>query len=49
MNQSLLEILGYENKNELIGNLATGILIPTSKEKFIKYNSRIFSRNFNNS
>ena len=42
MNQSLLEILGYENKNELIGNLATGILIPTSKEKFIKYNSRIF-------
>jgi PAS domain S-box-containing protein len=42
MNQSLLDILGYENKNELIGNLATGILIPTSKEKFIKYNSKIF-------
>ena len=42
MNQSLLEILGYENKNELIGHLATGILIPTSKEKFIKYNSKIF-------
>ena len=42
INQSLLDILGYENKNELIGNLATGILIPTSKEKFIKYNSRIF-------
>ncbi len=42
MNQSLLDILGYENKDELIGNLATGILIPTSKEKFIKYNSKIF-------
>ena len=42
MNQSLLDILGYENKNDLIGNLATGILIPTSKEKYIKYNSQIF-------
>ncbi len=42
MNHSLLDILGYEDKNELIGNLATGILIPTSKEKFIKYNSKIF-------
>ena len=42
MNQSLLDILGYENKADLIGNLATGILIPTSKEKFIKYNSKIF-------
>jgi PAS domain S-box-containing protein len=42
MNQSLLDILGYEDKAELIGNLATGILIPTSKEKFIKYNSKIF-------
>lgn len=42
MNQSLLDILGYEDKVELIGNLATGILIPTSKEKFIKYNSKIF-------
>lgn len=42
MNQSLLDILGYDDKKELIGNLATGILIPTSKEKFIKYNSKIF-------
>ena len=42
MNQSLLDILGYENADELVGNLATGILIPTSKEKFIKYNSKIF-------
>lgn len=42
MNQSLLNILEYEKKNDLIGNLATGILIPTSKEKFIKYNSKYF-------
>ena len=42
INQSLLDILEYENKNELIGNLATGILIPTSKEKYIKYNSKFF-------
>ena len=42
MNQSLLDILGYEKKSDLIGNLATGILIPTSKEKFIKYNSKLF-------
>ena len=42
MNQSLLDILGYEKKSDLIGNLATGILIPTSKEKFIKYNSKFF-------
>jgi len=42
INQPLLDILGYENSDELIGNLATGILIPTSKEKFIKYNSQFF-------
>ncbi|BAK73524.1 MAG: PAS domain-containing sensor histidine kinase [Arcobacter sp.] len=42
INHSLLEILGYENKEELIDKLATGILIPTSKEKFIKYNEKLF-------
>jgi signal transduction histidine kinase len=41
-NKSLIDILCYENENELIGNLAVGILIPTSKEKFIEYNSKIF-------
>lgn len=42
INKSLLEILGYEDKNELIDKLATGILIPTSKEKFIKFNEKLF-------
>lgn len=42
LNKSLLDILGYDDKKELIGNLATGILIPTSKEKYIKFNSQIF-------
>ena len=37
-----MDILCYEDENELIGNLAIGILIPTSKEKFIEYNSKIF-------
>ena len=41
-NKSLMDILCYEDENELIGNLAIGILIPTSKEKFIEYNSKIF-------
>jgi signal transduction histidine kinase len=42
LNKPLLDILGYENKNEIIGNLATGILIPTSNDKFIKFNSQLF-------
>lgn len=41
INKSLLDILDYDNKNDLIGNLATGILIPTSNEKYILYNSQI--------
>ena len=42
VNKSLVNILHYEKEEELIGNLATGILIPTSNKKFIKYNSRTF-------
>ena len=42
VNKSLLDILEYEDQNDLVGNLATGILIPNSKEKYIKYNSKIF-------
>lgn len=41
INKSLLNILAYEDKNDLIGNLATGILIPTSNEKYIIYNSQV--------
>ncbi len=42
VNKSLVNILGYEEKSELIGNLATGILIPTLHKKYIKYNSETF-------
>lgn len=42
VNNSLLEILGYESQNDLIDKLATGVLIPTSTEKFIKYNKKVF-------
>ena len=42
INQPLLEILGYETKTELIDKLATGVLIPTSVEKYIKYNEKLF-------
>lgn len=42
VNKPLMEILCYEDEKDLIGNLAVGILVPTSKEKFIQYNSKIF-------
>ena len=41
-NKSLLKILCYDELEEIKGNLATGILIPTLKEKFIQYNSETF-------
>jgi len=41
-NKSLLKILCYDDLEEIKGNLATGILIPTLKEKFIQYNSETF-------
>ena len=42
VNKSLLNILNYDDSDELIGNLATGILIPTSTKKYIEYNSKMF-------
>ena len=42
INISLVEILEYDKQDELINKLATGILIPTSSEKFIKYNEKFF-------
>ncbi|MGM0518444.1 MAG: sensor histidine kinase [Campylobacterota bacterium] len=42
VNKSLVKILGYKQKEELVGNLATGILIPTLNIKYIKYNSETF-------
>lgn len=42
INQSLVEILKYESKNELIGNLVTGVLIPNINTKYIKYESKTY-------
>lgn len=39
INQAMLNILKYKDKEEIIGNLATGILIPTINEKYLQYNS----------
>lgn len=42
VNKSLLEILNYKDADDIIGNLATGILIPNIKEKYIKFNTKTF-------
>lgn len=42
LNQTALEILKYDLKNELIGNLATGVLVPSTSEKRVKFNKQIF-------
>ena len=42
INKSMLDILKYENKDEIIGNLATGILIPSISHKYIEHNNRSF-------
>lgn len=42
INSSMLEILGYNSKDELIGKLATGILIPNINQKYLQYNKEIY-------
>ena len=42
LNKAMIEILKYDSKNELIGNLATGILIPNTNQKFLEYNNNVF-------
>ncbi|RXJ98424.1 hypothetical protein CRU98_10335 [Arcobacter sp. CECT 8986] len=42
VNDSLIQILEYNSKDELIGNLATGVLIPSTTEKFLEFNKHIF-------
>ena len=42
VNKSLLEILQYTNKSDLIGNLAVGVLMPTLTKKFIEFNTVLF-------
>jgi len=42
INNSFIKILGYDTKNEIIGNLASGCLMPSSHETFIEYNNNMF-------
>ena len=42
VNYAILEILDYTSKDELIGNLATGMLIPNITSKYLEYNNALF-------
>ena len=42
INQAMINILKYTKKEELIGNLATGILIPNINHKYLEYNNITF-------
>ena len=44
-NESFVKILNYDKKSDLIGNLASGCLMPFYKEKFIEFNKTLFSKN----
>lgn len=41
-NDALVQILEYNSKDELIGNLATGVLIPSTTQKFLEFNKHLF-------
>ncbi|PHO08651.1 histidine kinase [Malaciobacter canalis] len=41
-NDALVQILEYKTKDELIGNLATGVLIPSTTQKFLEFNKHLF-------
>ena len=42
INKSFVDILGYESKADITGNLAAGCLLPSAKESFIEYNNNMF-------
>lgn len=42
VNDAFINSLGYDSKEELIGNLAVGCLMPNSSEKYIEYNKTKF-------
>lgn len=42
INNSMLEILKYKNKEDVIGNLATGVLIPNISQKYLEYDNALF-------
>jgi len=45
-NKSFVKTLGYTSKKSLIGNLATGCLIPPISEKYLMYNNNSFQEIF---
>ncbi len=42
VNDAFIQSLGYKSKDELIGNLAAGCLMPSAGEKYIEYNKTKF-------
>ncbi|QDF28908.1 PAS domain-containing sensor histidine kinase [Halarcobacter anaerophilus] len=42
INIAMLNILNYDKKEDVIGKLATGILIPNTKKKYLEYNSETY-------
>ncbi len=42
VNDPFIKSLGYKSKDDLIGNLATGCLMPSSAEKYIEFNKTKF-------
>lgn len=42
LNESMINILNYNSSEELIGKLATGVLMPRINHKFMQYNNSMF-------
>lgn len=42
INIAMLNILNYDKKEDVIGKLATGILIPNTQKKYLEYNSETY-------
>lgn len=42
LNETALQILKYDSKDELINNLATGVLVPSVSEKRVIFNKQTF-------
>ena len=42
INNAMLNILDYKDKKEVLGKLATGILIPNIQKKYLEYNNEIY-------
>lgn len=42
INSAMLTILDYNKKDDVIGKLATGILIPNTHKKYLEYNNELY-------